>query len=211
MTVPSDPSRPPSYPVGPIQPVERPARPSTVTTAGYLLIGIAILSLVGLITALASYPTVRDVYAQAYKGTPMESSSDALAVVFLVVSIVSVLLFGGGAAVLAPLVLKGKQAARIITWVLTGLVVCCQGGGLASSGISTSTFGRGNTNGVDMQQVQKQLTEGLPDWIRPVQLASGALLVILAIVVIILLALPSSHPYFRKQPEQWAPPAYPTV
>jgi hypothetical protein len=201
MTVPSDPITPGSS----FQPPAARMRPGTVTTAGYLLIGIALLSLVGLITALASYPTIRDVYAEVYKGTPMEQSSGAVAIATLAVSIISVLLFGVGTAVLAPFVLKGKQPARIIAWVLCGLVICCQGGSLASSGVSSASFGQSRTaNGVDVQQF-------LPGWVRPVELASGGVLVVLAIAVVILLALPASHPFFRKQPEQWAPPAYPTV
>jgi hypothetical protein len=208
MTVPSDPITPGSS----FQPPAARMRPGTVTTAGYLLIGIALLSLVGLITALASYPTIRDVYAEVYKGTPMEQSSGAVAIATLAVSIISVLLFGVGTAVLAPFVLKGKQPARIIAWVLCGLVICCQGGSLASSGVNSASFGQSRTaNGVDVQQLQKQLIESLPGWVRPVELASGGVLVVLAIAVVILLALPASHPFFRKQPEQWAPPAYPTV
>jgi xanthine/uracil permease len=211
MTVPSDPPSP-IQPGTPAQPAGRPERPTTVTLAGYLLIGIAVLQVIGLITALASYPTIRDVFTEAYKGTAMADSAGVIAAVSLVTGILGVLLFGGGAAVLAPLVLKGKQAARIITWVLTGLVVCCQGGTLASSGVNTASFSQGsNTNGVDMAKLQQQLTDSLPSWVHPVELATGGLLVVLAIAVIILLALPASHPYFRKQPEQWAPPSYPTV
>ena len=58
---------------------------------------------------------------------------------------------------------------------------------------------------------QKQLSDGLAGWIRPVELASGGLLLLMAVAVIVLLALPASHPFFRKQQEQWAPPSYPTV
>jgi hypothetical protein len=201
MTVPSESFQPPAQ-----------TRPGTVTGAGYALIGIAVLSVIGLITAVASYPTVRDVFADAYKGTAAEGSSGVVAAITLITGIVGVLLFGGGAAVLAPLVLKGKQAARVVAWVLCGLVICCQGGGLASSGISTGSFGQSSTsNGVDMAKVQQQLSDSLPGWIRPAELVSGGLLVVLAIVVVVLLALPASHPWFRKQPEQWTPPAYPTV
>jgi xanthine/uracil permease len=122
-------------------------------------------------------------------------------------------LFGGGAMVLAPLILRGKQPARIITWVLCGLVICCQGAGLASSGMSGASFGQTNTQGVDAEELQRRLTEGVPDWVRPAELASGGLMVVLALVVVIMLALPASHPFFRKQPpeQQWTPPAYPTV
>lgn len=209
MTVPSDPFQ--AAPA--VSEPPRPVRPGTVTISGYLLIGIAVVSLLGIVTGLASYSTIRDVFAEAYKGTPMEDSAGAIAIASLVVGILSVLVFGIGAVVLAPLVLKGKQPARIITWVLCGLLVCCQGGGLASSGFSGASFGQsGSANGVDMEQVQKQLSDGLADWIRPVELLSGGLLLVLAIAVIILLALPASHPFFRKQQvEQWTPPAYPTV
>jgi hypothetical protein len=209
MTVPSDPIQPATAFPDPA----RPQRPGTVTISGYLLIGIALVSLLGVVTALASYPTVRDVFTEAYKGTAMENSAGAVAIATLIIGILSVLLFGVGAAVLAPLVLKGKQPARIITWVLCGLLICCQGGGLASSGFSGASFGQsGSANGVDMEQVQKQLNDGLADWIRPVELVSGGLLLVLAVAVIVLLTLPASHPFFRKQQEQqWAPPAYPTV
>lgn len=208
MTVPSDPT-PPALS---FQPPAPRTRPGTVTTAGYLLIAIALLSLVGLATAIASYPTIREVYTEMYQGTAAEGSADVLAIAALATSIVFVLLFGIGSAILVPLVLKGKQAARIITWVLCGLVICCRGGSLAGSGLAGALAGQSKTaNGVDPQQLQKQLIESLPDWIQPVELITGGLLVVLAIVVIILLAMPASNSFFRKQPEQWVPPAYPTV
>lgn len=200
MTVPSD-----SY--------ETPGRtrPGSVTAAGYLLFAIALVSLLGLVTGLASYPTIRDVFAADYKGTTMESSSGVIALVALITAIITVLIFGGGAVILAPFVLKGRQPARIITWVLCGLLVCCQGSSVASSGLNTGSFGRGTTNGPDPQVVAQHLADNLPAWIRPTEIATGALLALLAIVVIVLLALPASHPFFRKQAEQWTPPAYPTV
>jgi hypothetical protein len=201
MTVPSDSFQTPTR-----------VRPGTVTTSGYLLFGIGLVSLLGLVTALASYPTIRDVFASAYKGTPVEKSSGTVAVFALVASIVPALFFGIGAVILAPLVLKGRQPARIITWVLCGLLACCQAVGVAGSGINAGTFGQsGTTNGVDPQAVARQLADSLPGWVRPTQIATAALLLIFAIVVVVLLALPASNAFFRKQPEQWAPPAYPTV
>jgi hypothetical protein len=204
MTVPSD-------PIQPGVPAQR-TRPGTVTAAGYLLIVIGLLSLVGVITALASYSTIHDAFVDVYKGTPAEDSAGAIAMVTSGVTIAISVLFGIGAFVLAPLVLKGKQAARIITWVVAGLLLCCQGGSLAGSGLSGSSFGQSNTNGVDTQELSRRLVDDLPDWVRPVELSTSAVMLIVGIVVAILLALPASHPFFRKQPiQEWTPPAYPTV
>lgn len=201
MTVPSD----------PIQPAAQ-ARPGTVTTSGYLLVAIGLLSFVGVATALASYPTIHSAFVDVYKGTAAEGSADAVALLTSGLTIATSVLFGIGALILAPLVLKGKQPARIITWVVAGLLICCQGGGLASSGLSGASFGQsGTTNGIDMQELQRRLVDDLPNWVRPTELAVGGIMVILGIVVVILLALPASHPFFRKQQAQWAPPAYPTV
>jgi hypothetical protein len=203
MTVPSD-------PIQPGAPAPK-VRPGSVTASGYALIVIGVLSLVGVVTALGSYSTFHDAFSDAYKGTPMENSSDVLSIVTVAITIATSVLFAVAGWVLGPLVLRGKQPARIISWVVCGLLFCCQGGGLVSSGFSGASFGQSNTNGVDVEELQRRLVDDLPGWVRPAELASGAVMLVLAIVVIVLLALPSSHPFFRKQAEQWAPPAYPTV
>jgi hypothetical protein len=202
MTVPSDPNQ-----------AQVRTRPGTVTTSGYLLFVVALLEVVALIVSLASLPTIKSVMEQAYKGTPAENATGFITGIAIGSAVVTVLIFGVGPLILAPLVLKGRQPARIVTWVLCGLLVCCQGAGVAGSGINTSAMSGQNTNGVDSAAVAKQLQDSLPDWIRPTQVTVGALLAVIGLVVVILLALPASNAFFRKQPEQWAPPAppYPNV
>ena len=49
----------------------------------------------------------------------------------------------------------------------------------------------------------------IPDWITPVSTTLGIISLIAAIAIVVLLLLPPSNPYFRKQEPVWTPPSYP--
>jgi hypothetical protein len=120
------------------------------------------------------------------------------------------LLLGVLYIVLAVFVGKGKQWARITTWVIAGIAVCCNGFGLAGSALLDSMLsGMGDVNGVDVAQAAEEIAALLPGWLTATSTALTAVALLASIVVIILLLLPPSNPYFRKPEPQWTPPAYP--
>jgi len=191
---------------------ERPARPTVVTAAGYLLYLLAGLQVVSLLVSIPTYQAMGDVYPEVYKGTPLEDSSDTLVMITIGVGVLVVVVMAAAFITLGALDLKGKQPARIVTWVVVGLLLCCSGVGVAGSGMNFSGFGgQSNSNGVDPAEVQRQMEAALPGWAHPVSIAVSALQALIAVGVIVLLALPAANAYFRKPAPDagWTPP-YPT-
>jgi len=188
----------------------RPPRPAVVSIAGYLLFVLAGLQLLSLIVSLQTFGAMRDVLPDIYRDTPMEGKEDTIITLGIVFGVGVVVLFVAGFIVLGLLDLRGKQPARIVTWVFLGLLLCCNVIGLAGSGVSSLGQNSG-TSGIDAEEMQRRLNDATPSWVHPASLALTALQALIAICVIVLLLLPAAHPFFRKQPvaDQWTPP-YPT-
>jgi hypothetical protein len=180
-------------------------RPGTVTAAGYLLILVAVLLVVNvIISAVTIGPTI-EVVRKAYAGAGIPNS-DALVSFFRGVSIFSVIIYvllAVGLGVLALLDLRGKNPARIVTWVLGGIGVCCLGCGTAggaTSGSFSGGFSQGQQTGgpkIDAAELTRQLNEAIPAWVRPVQTTTTVVSLLALLAVILLLALPASNAYFR--------------
>ena len=190
-------------------------RPTTVTTSSYLLYATAVLSLIGSLISLTAIGTTSDVYKTAYAGTAAQGT-EGVVVVALVGSLVINLLFAAGLAILAIFNNRGRQGARITTWALGGLVLCCSGVGLAGT-VATSALESSGTAGVPSQRdVQQRLNEALPSWYRGTTTTLSVLMLLALLASLILLALPASNAYFRAMKTKqggWDPsmpyPIYP--
>src|ERR1700761_8815138 len=101
-----------------------------VTVATYLLFLVALLELVDAIVGFSVYPQISDALKGVYAGTDEEGAEGIVAA-----SSVVNLLFAAGLAVLAIFDGRGKNVARIITWVIGGLSLCCLGFGLGSNAL----------------------------------------------------------------------------
>ncbi|WP_329105412.1 hypothetical protein OG792_32550 [Micromonospora sp. NBC_01699] len=201
-----------SDPHNPASAAARP-RPSTVTVAGYLLYLAAALQLIGALIALPFIGTINDVYEEAYAGSDL-AGAGAVGSVTVIAGAVIGLIVAIGLVVLALLNNRGKNPARIVTWVLGGLFLCCSIAALslsaAGSALSPSS---GDANLPDEAEVQRMLDDRLPGWYTPVTTLVSVLTVIAVLVALILLALPPSNEFFRKPQPVWQPPvpgsAYP--
>jgi hypothetical protein len=184
-----------------------------VTVATRLLLLVAVAQVAGLVLALSYAGTVRDVYTKAYKGTDAEGAIKLVTTLGTVVSIVLGLLFGAAFVVLAILNGKGKNPARITTWVVGGIALCCIGFGLATSAAGNSFTMRGggtNSNLPDPAEVRRQLDAALPSWYNGLSVTVSLIGLLALLAALILLALPPSNEFFRKPQPQWqAPPGYP--
>lgn len=190
------------------------ARPGTVSLASVSLYLLMLLSLVS--AALSIYAASQldtDKVVEIYVDNGMDKTAAETAG-----SIASVAVFAGAAfaivlaivyLVLAIFVGKGKQWARITAWVFGGLAICCNGFGAASGALSSSMSGMGSQPGIDQEKINEQMAAMQPSWLAPVSIAMSVAGLILGIALVILLLLPPSHPYFRKQEPVWTPPAYP--
>ena len=200
----------------PLPPPAAKQRPTTVTVATYLLFLTAGMQVVSAIVSFAVIGSFRDAWAKALEG--VDGAEEAASVMSttttaaLVGAGVIAALFAVAYVLLGVFVGRGSNGARITTWVLAGLAACCNGFGVTGSMSGRGGFtgtGGGDINGRTADEVARAFEEALPGWYQPVTTLLSLVALVLAVAVIILLALPSSHPYFRKpEPLLWQPPGW---
>lgn len=182
-----------------------PARPGSVTTSSYLLYAYAVLSVIGGIANLSIIGKMTDVYREAYEGTSAEGSEGAVAVTSVITGVIGLLL-ALAFVVLAIFNNRGKNASRIVTWVLGGISICCGGFGLIGT-LFSGSMNFGSQEGVpDAAEIQRRLEDALPGWYFPLSLTTAVIGIIALVVALILLALPPSNEFFRKPAAVWEPP-----
>jgi hypothetical protein len=199
-----------SYATDPIAPGgSRPARPSSVTISSYLLYLVAGIQIIGTIIALVvagDYQrVVKDAYADVDGGDAIASITSAT----LIGGAIFSLLVGIGLAVLAIFNNRGKNAARITTWVVGGIFLCCGGFGLISQAASGSMNFGGPTDpdAPSPEELQELLADALPSWYGAVTILLSVIGLLALLGALILLALPPSNEFFRKPQTEWQPPA----
>jgi hypothetical protein len=207
---------PPSGYLVPEQPGGSPAaRPGTVSLATLLLYLMALLSLVS--AALAIYQSTlitEDKLVTIYKdgGYPADQAEAAAALtpVLSYVGAGFALLVAVLYIVLAVFVGKGKQWARITTWVVVGIFgICCGLAGVAAMGAGNSFGNMGAPSDIDTEKIAADTAALLPAWLSPTTTVLSIVSLCASIAIVVLLLLPPSNPYFRKQEPVWTPPSYP--
>ncbi len=205
---------PPSGYLVPEQPGGSPARPGTVSFATFLLYLLSLLSLIsaGLAAYQATFMEKDKVLAILIEGGYPEDQAETQASLAQVsqyiaagVSVLLAVLF----LVLAVFVGKGKQWARITTWVIGGLSICCGLVSLAALGAGSALTGMAGQSGIDQEKIIADQAALLPDWLSPTVNILSIVSLLASIAVVVLLLLPPSHPYFRKPEPVWTPPTYP--
>lgn len=184
------------------------ARPSTVNLAVYLLYAAAGIELISVVLGLAYSSKLTEGAKKAVAGTSQEGTGDSQALTGTISIIVGVLLIALF-VVLAVYVGKGKQIARILTWVLGGLATCCTLGVFGLALVSEAGWEQLRKDDASLPTYDRYMElvySEVPGWYQPVTTVLGVLLVLAILVAIVLLALPASHPYFRKVEQQWEPP-----
>lgn len=180
-------------------------RPGSVTISSFLLFLTAVLLAVGAIIGLTTAGTVSRVFESAYAGTSAEGIG-AIAVATVVISAVVQLLIAAGFVVLGLLNNRGKNAARITTWVIGGIGVCCTGIGLGGNSFGGVGAAGGTQDLPDPQEVQRMLEAELPSWNQSVTTTLSVISLLALLAALILLALPASNEFFRRPAVNWEPP-----
>ncbi|MBM7491859.1 hypothetical protein JOD64_003081 [Micromonospora luteifusca] len=184
-------------------------RPSIVSISSYLLYLFLACQVISLIITLSTLGKTRDAIRDAYAASTVDNA-DQVADVFFAVGLASsvlLLLFAVVLAVLAIFNNQGRNGARITTWIVGGIMVCCVGAGLLSGAAGGMTTG-GETggNGPSGEELQRRMEEALPSWVNPVSILLGVISLIALVTALILLALPKANPFFRKTTAAWEPP-----
>lgn len=192
------------------------ARPGAVTASSYLLYLAAALQVLSLIMMLAVFSDVQSAYEAAFEGTDLDGAA-TVATAALVGSALFGLLVAVGLVVLAILNNRGKNPARIVTWVVGGIYLCCAGfslmGNALGGAVGAGPSGGGNVP--DQEEIQRRLDETMPSWFEPVNTLLSVISLLALLVALILLALPAANEFFKRPAPAWEPPlpgsSYPTA
>jgi hypothetical protein len=201
-----------AYPYPPA-PAERP-RPTTVTVSSYLLFAVAAIQLISAVVEFSQVGTMSRVLKDAYAGTAAAGAESVVSVVSVISAVIAIL-FAAGLAILAIFNNRGKQGARVTTWVIGGLAVCCNGAGVLGNAATRSlSLDSGTSSGPSSAEVERQLNAALPGWYNGLTVTFAVLALICLLGAIVLLALPASNAFFRAAPAGFDPaygvqPGYP--
>ena len=171
-------------------------RPTVVTAAVYLLYLLAVVQVVDGALGLVLLGDMQDAYETAYGGA--DGRGPAKVAVIIGASVGVLLALGYG--LLGYLNGHGRNGARVTTWVVLGLSVCCFSAGMFVQASPTeprvtSTFRATRT------EITQTVSDMMPAYtVAMFMLATLSLLA--TILVVVLLALPPANLYFRRPPRQ---------
>ncbi|CAM3098619.1 hypothetical protein [Stackebrandtia soli] len=89
---------------------------------------------------------------------------------------------------------RGSRASRVVTWVLSGLFLLCN---VVLTSFSLASLGE--VEGVDLDAMVQAGNDALPGWYGAWSMISLIVSLLGYLAVVILLALPASNEFFRKQ------------
>lgn len=190
------------YSIPPVAPRVRPG----VVTAGVALVGV--VAACELLSAMAGFAVVSDfrrVYEEAFADVDGGDVTVTTMMIGTYAGLGLNLLIGAVLGVLALFNAKGKQPARIITWVMGGLYLCCSAGGMALGAAGTAMT-TGTSTDVSTADIERWTNEFIPSWYTPATTALTVISLIAMLAAVILLALPAANEFFRKPIQQWEPP-----
>jgi hypothetical protein len=187
-----------------------------VTIAVWALYLLAAIQIISAILTIATMGATLDAAREAVEGT---SDGDTILTTIQISSYVGLafgVAFAIGFAVLSVFVGRGSQPARIVAWVVLGLMLCCNGFGLlgaAAGGVLSGAGGSGDGE-IDQAEVTRSIEQAIPGWVTPVNYVLLFLGILASAAGIILLALPAANEFFRRREPVWEPPVpgayYPT-
>src|SRR5258705_2845970 len=120
-------------------------RPSTVNLAVNLLYAAAALEVINVILGIAFAGALQEGAKKAVEGTAQANNNPGQgvsAVVSIIIGVLIVVLL----VLLAIYVGKGKQVARVLTWVLGGIALCCTIGVVGFPVAGKSFWGQARKN-----------------------------------------------------------------
>ncbi|MBQ1023214.1 hypothetical protein [Micromonospora sp. C95] len=189
-------------------PEQAPARrPAVVVLAAVTLAVMALGALAFAVSGLASLGGTVDRF-RASVGTDADPTQiDAVVALLRASAVVSAVL-----SVLAGLLLVGlalglaarRPAARVATWVVAGLGMCCGCGGLATLIVQRAApLDLGDDRAT--AELLALVPDAYPSWWIPLTVALSIAQVLGYLVVAVLLALPAANAWFRRRPAPQRP------
>ena len=181
-------------------------RPGVVTAASVLLYLLAALQLLTFGASFAQYPAFQELLADE---SFAQADRDLLRTAMLLglgLALALSVAFIAGYVVLGIFLGKGKQPARVVTWVVAGLQLVCQ---TCSFGRQATTSGaQSGSQNLD-PELRRRFDELSPDWYDTLASIRTVVEIVALVAIVILLCLSAAHDFFRKdQPADSSPGAY---
>ncbi len=189
-----------SYAVAPAK-----TRPGVVTAASRLLYLLAALQVITLGASFSQFPPLLRVLGdESFAQSDRDLLRTALMVGLGIGVAISVALIAGY-ILLGVFVGKGKQPARVVTWVVAGVNLICN---LCAFGRQTATSTSAGSQNLD-PELRRRVDAAAPDWFDTLTSVRTVVELIALVAIVILLSLAASHEYFRKEdPAAWNPGTY---
>jgi hypothetical protein len=182
-----------------------PVRPVQVTAAVWCLYALAVTQILSVIVAITSMGPTLDATRGYVEGTRDGDAIIASVQIGSYFTLAFGLAFAVGLAVLAVFVNRGNQPARIISWVVLGLLLCCNGFGVLCAAAGGMLGGAG-TGEIDQKELARRIEDAVPGWVTPVNYLLLTIGIVASAAGIILLALPLANEFFRRPQQVWEPP-----
>lgn len=202
-----------SFPVGPGDGRAGPTRrPGPVTAAATIMILMAVVGLVNVVIGLAGMDGIVDRFRSAAARTDADQADiDGLVVLVRATAVIAAIIGVTVAVLLVVLALgnlRGSNAARIATWVVSGLGLIC---GCCTLGavVGQRGFAWAGDDPV-AADLMRALADSYPSWWVGLNGGLSAAQALGYLVVALLLTLPTARAFFRRRPQaQWQPPIPP--
>lgn len=186
---------------------ERRLRPAVVTAAAALMMLVAVLEVISTITAFSVMSGIRDAALESLTGEDQElvDAVDTFVTIGLVIGAGFSVLVAATYGVLSFFLLRGANAARIITWVLAAIFLFC--GACVLLGQTASSFAPQGQGDPQSEEITRAVEEATPGWYTVSEIAIGVVELLALVAIIVLLTLPASNAFFAKPVPQFHPPA----
>ncbi|MFC4335954.1 hypothetical protein [Salininema proteolyticum] len=189
------------------------ARPGVVTVAVLLQYATAAVLILAGISLFALKDPVADglrdflPQSEGWDDLPQAEQTDILnnlasvIGVFATIAFIILAVFAAVHVILAIFNSKGKNPARILSWITSAIMLACCGLGSLSEVLG------GDTPPTDAAAVQQQaaaekIDELIPAWVNGVWWLALIMSTLGALLIIIFLALPKANEFFRKEQPQ---------
>jgi len=200
----------PQYPQEPQHPSGPKVKPGSVTAVVWTQFITAALLVVTGIAMFAVQSAVKDVVLDKVTSDPSfegsgVTSDDVGTLITITFALVAgvYMVFAIFYVILGIFNNKGARPARILSWILSGIALACCGIGGLIGQIGQTAY---TVNGTEYQdEMTKAVEDATPGWVNALDWITLLAFIVGSLIIIILLAVPASNAYFRKE----EPPAGP--